>query len=91
MYNKNYKNLFFLRNNFKLLYFKFLIENSTFIIFFNYNKISNLNLLNLKNEISKKNLKNIIINSKFIKSLFNKDFQFLNSNILFVFFNDIEN
>jgi hypothetical protein len=86
--NNNYLNL---RDNFNLLYFQWLINNSTFIIYFNYNKVSNNYLYNLKNEILKKKLKSFVINTKSIKGIFNGKFKYFSSNMLFIFCNNMLN
>jgi len=87
--NKINNNYVSIKNNFNLLYFKELTNNSTFIIYFNYNKILSNNLYNLKNEILKKNLKSFVINSKHIKSIFDKKFKYFSSNMLFIYCNNI--
>ena len=86
--NNNYINL---KKNFDLLYFKELINSSIFIIYFNCSKIYNKDLYNLKNEILKKNLKSYIINSMYIKDIFEKKFKFLNSMMFFIFCNSVSN
>ena len=86
--NNNYTSL---KNSFDLLYFKELINNSNFIIYLNCNKILNRNLYDLKNELLKKKLKSYIINSKYIKKLFEKKFTFLCSHVFFIFCNNISN
>src|SRR5437763_458248 len=45
--NKINSNYIYLKKNFDLLYFKELINNSTFIIYFNCNKIFNKDLYNI--------------------------------------------
>jgi hypothetical protein len=89
--NKINSNYIYLKKNFDLLYFKELINNSTFIIYFNCNKIFNKDLYNIKNEILKKKLKSYIINSIYIKKMFEKKFKFLNSYVFFIFCNNISN
>lgn len=88
---KIYSNYIGLKKNFNLLYFKFLIKNSIFIIFFNYNKISNKDLYELKNEMLKKNIKSFIINTEYMKLLFNENLTFLNANTFCIFCNNIDN
>jgi hypothetical protein len=89
--NKINNNYIHLKKNFDLLYFKELLNNSLFIIYFNYSKIYNKNLYSLKNEILKKNLKSYIINSKNVRNIFEKKFKFLNSTMLFIFCNSVSN
>ena len=89
--NKINSNYIYLKKNFDLLYFKELINNSTFIIYFNCNKIFNKDLYNIINEILKKKLKSYIINSIYIKKMFEKKFKFLNSYVFFIFCNNISN
>jgi hypothetical protein len=80
-----------LKKNFDLLYFKELVSTSSLVIYFNCNKVSNKYLYSLKNEILKKNLKSFLINSIYIKNMFENSFKFLNSNIFFIFCNNILN
>ena len=86
--NNNYLNL---KKNFDFLYLKELINNSAFIIYFNYNKISNKDLYNLKNELLKKNLKSFMVESIHINSIFNRNLKFLSSNTFFICCNNISN
>lgn len=86
--NKNYLNL---KKNFDFLYFKELINSSAFIIYFNYNKISNKALYNLKNEILKKNLKSFTIETVHVNSIFNCNLKFLSSNTFFICCNNTQN
>jgi hypothetical protein len=86
--NNNYASI---KKNFDLLYFKELINTSPLIIYFNCNKVSNKYLYDLKNEILKKNLKSFLINSIYIKGIFETNFKFLNSSIFFIFCNNILN
>jgi hypothetical protein len=77
-----------LKKNFDLLYFKELINTSYLVIYFNCDKVPNKRLYDLKNEILKKNLKSFFINSIHVRDLFENSFKFLNSNMLFIFFNN---
>src|ERR1700760_1553528 len=86
--NNNYLNL---KKNFDFLYLKELINNSAFIIYFNYNKISNKDSYNLKNELLKKNLKSFMVESIHINSIFNRNLKFLSSNTFFICCNNISN
>jgi hypothetical protein len=86
--NNNYCDL---KDNFNLLYFKKLINNSIFIIYFNYDKVSNKFLYGFKNEMSKKNLKSFVINSKYIKIMFEGKFKYFSSNMVFIFCNNVLN
>jgi hypothetical protein len=84
-----YKSYFILKKTFNLLYFKYLINSSNFIIFFNYNTLLNKDLYKIKHEIYKRDLKSLIINSQYIENLFEDKFKFFASNIFFVFCNNI--
>jgi hypothetical protein len=73
--------------NYKKIKINNLFLNSDFILFINLN-----NYFYLKNKILQYNLYSVILNTKFIKTLFNIP-QFLffrNNNILCIFINDIE-
>src|SRR3954468_24795744 len=85
--NVNYIDL---KKNFDIIYFKNLIKKANFIIFFNSYKLSNKDLYFVKNEILKKKLKSFIINSKYLKQLFDLNFKSFGSNMLFIFGNDIK-
>lgn len=63
-----------LNKNFNLLYFQELFNASGFVIYFNYNNLSNKNLYYLKNELLKKELKSYVANKDFIKKAFDKSF-----------------
>lgn len=78
-----------LNKSVNLLYFKELFNTSGFVIYFNYNKLSNKDLYYLKNEILKIGLKSYIVNSSFIKKAFDESFQYLNSNVFFIFCNKL--
>src|SRR5690242_12498584 len=84
-----YKDYIYLKDYFNILYLNNLINNNIFFIFFSYNNILNKDLYNIKNEISKKNLKSLTINSKYMQKLFEQNFKFFNSNVIFIFFNNI--
>jgi len=83
-------NLNLINANYKLLQLNDLIENNNFIIFFNYNKLSNLMLLNLKNELFKENVRCLIVNAKYIKRLFVVNFFFLSSFIIMICVNNLK-
>jgi len=70
--------------NYSLLYLNDLIENNNFIIFFNYSKLSNSMLLNLKNDLLKEDVRCLVVNSKYIKRLFVVNFFFLSSFIMLI-------
>jgi len=78
-----------LNKSINLLYFKELFNTSGFVIYFSYNKLSNRDLYNLKNEILKIGLKSYVANSAFIKKAFDESFQYLNSNVFFIFCNKL--
>ena len=63
--------------NYNLLYLDNLIKFNLFIIFFNYNKLTNYNLLCLKNEIAKEDCVTLILNRKYINRIFLNYFKFL--------------
>ena len=85
--NKNYYAL--VNKNYDLLYFNLLIQNSDFIVFFNYKNLSNSNLLDLKNYISFYAFKSVVIHLSYIKHLFFNDFLFLNSYNIAIFINSL--
>lgn len=74
--------------NYNLLYLDNLIKFNLFIIFFNYNKLTNYNLLCLKNEISKEDCVNLILNRKYINRIFSNYFNFLSSHMFCIFINN---
>jgi|ERR1700722_3227723 len=83
---KTNKNSFNLKKNFNFLYFKELINQSAFIIYFNIgnNSVSSKNLYFLKNEIKKKNLKSFIIEKTHFKGLFDGKLKYFSSNTFFI-------
>jgi len=87
---KSLQNLNLINDNYNLLQLNYLIENNNFIIFFNYNKLSNLMLLNLKNELLKENVRCLVVNSKYIKRLFLVNFFFLSSFIIMICINNLK-
>ena len=74
--------------NYNLLYLDNLIKCNLFIIFFNVHKITNTNLLFLKNEISKENCISLTLHKKYIYSIFKNYFSFLSSHIFCIFINN---
>lgn len=74
--------------NYNLLYLDKLIKYNLFIIFFNYNKLSNYNLLILKNEILKEDCISLTLNRKYINKMFFNYFNFLSSCIFCIFINN---
>lgn len=80
-----YKNLI---QNYNILYLNNLINNNNFIIFFNYSQLSNLNLLNLKNEIIQENCISLVLNKKYIHKIFSNCFKFLSSHMFCIFISD---
>jgi len=83
-YNKLYNN----NNILKIYYY---IKNYNFIIFLNNNQFNNKNLLNLKMELFKFNNKCFIINTKYVKNIFDyKSFGFLSTNIIVVIFKEFK-
>ena len=74
--------------NYNLLYLDNLIKFNLFIIFFNYNKLTNYNLLCLKNEIAKEDCVTLTLNRKYINRIFFNYFNFLSSHIFCIFINN---
>lgn len=74
--------------NYNLLYLDNLIKFNLFVIFFNYNKLSNYNLLILKNEIAKEDCISLTLNRKYINNMFFNYFNFLSSHIFCIFINN---
>lgn len=74
--------------NYNLLYLDALIQFNLFIIFFNYNKLSNYNLLILKNEIEKEDCISLTLNRKYVNKMFFNYFSFLSSYIFCIFINN---
>jgi hypothetical protein len=84
-YNKLYNN----KNILKIYYY---LNKYSFIIYLNNNIFNNKFLLNFKIQLLKFNIKSFIINTKYIKYLFNyKSFKFLGTNIIVVVFKNFEN
>src|SRR5688572_23081251 len=82
---KSYKKLYNNSNICKIYYY---IKNCNFIIFID-DQFNNKELLDLKIELLKFNNRCFIINSKYIKTLFNyKSFKFLSNNIIIICFKD---
>src|SRR3982751_5305607 len=68
------------------------IQDYSFIIFINIYRLKNDNLIYLKNEVSKLNCKNLVINTIFIKKIFHyTNFKFFGTNTLLIFLKDINN
>lgn len=74
--------------NYNLLYLDYLIKFNFFIIFFNYNKVSNNTLLYLKNEIQKEDCISLTLNRNYIDKMFLNYFTFLSSYIFCIFINN---
>lgn len=74
--------------NYNLLYLDYLIKFNFFIIFFNYNKLSNTVLLNLKNEIQKEDCVSLTLNKNYINKMFLNYFMFLSSYVFCIFINN---
>lgn len=87
------KNTFNLLVSYNVLYLSYLINLNNFIIFFNCNNnnISNLSLLNLKNEISKFGCASFSLNRKVINTLFSANFLFLCSSNFTIYINNFSN
>jgi hypothetical protein len=74
--------------NYNLLYLDNLIKFNLFIIFFNYNKLTNSTLLILKNEIQKEDCISLTLNRNYINKMFCNYFTFLSSYIFCIFINN---
>jgi len=84
---KDYKKLYNKTNILKIYYN---LKFYPFIIFINQDQLKMLNLLNLKNEISKLEGKSFIMNLKYIKKLFNyESFKFMSINTLAIVLKNI--
>lgn len=80
LYNKNY-----------ILKIYYYLNKYPFIIYLNNNIFNNKNLLNFKIELLKFDNKCFILNTKYIKYLFNyKSFKFLGTNIIVILFKSFE-
>jgi hypothetical protein len=74
--------------NYNLLYLDYLIKFNFFIVFFNYNQLSNIFLLDLKNEIQKENCVSLMLTHRQTAKIFFNYFKFLSSSIFCIFIND---
>jgi len=74
--------------NYNLLYLDYLIKFNLFIIFLNYNKLSNTILLYLKNEIQKEDSVSLVLSSYSVNKIFFNYFTFLSSNTFCIFIKD---
>lgn len=81
----NYIDLNIINKNFRLLYLNYLVSVNKFILFFNYDKLFEIQKLNLIFD----DIKCLILNSFNIKHLFISNFYFLSSYVISIFIKNI--